>query len=217
MTPDELAGELGISGQALRGWLRSHFGRPPAQKGSTWSLSDEQIEVVRAWRAGGSRHTRRSHARRGRPRAESDAAYVLDLCDELLEERGSREHSFEWLLGDPGKNGTRRKLPVDAYYPGHRLVIEYRERQHDEPNTHFDKPAVMTVSGVHRGEQRRRYDERRDREIPANGLRLLVIKPDDLDATRRGRLRRVPEHDRHALGVMLLRWRRALATANPAE
>ena len=41
----------------------------------------------------------------------------------------------------------------------------------------------MTVSGVHRGEQRRRYDERRDREIPANGLRLLVIKPDDLDAT----------------------------------
>lgn len=82
-------------------------------------------------------------------------------------------------------------------------MIEYRERQHDEPNTHFDKPAVMTVSGVHRGEQRRRYDERRDREIPANGLRLLVIKPDDLDATRRGRLRRVPEHDRHALGVML--------------
>jgi len=136
-------------------------------------------------------------------RAESDAAYVLDLCDEILEERGSREHSFEWLLGDPSKNGTLRKLPVDAYYPGHRLVIEYRERQHDEPNTHFDKPAVMTVSGVHRGEQRRRYDERRDREIPANGLRLLVIKPDDLDATRRGRLRRVPEHDRHALGVML--------------
>jgi hypothetical protein len=129
---------------------------------------------------------------------------VLDLCDELLSERGSRQHPFPWLLGDPGKDGRRRQLPVDAYYKRHGLVVEYRERQHDEAVAHFDKPEKLTVSGVHRGEQRRRYDERRDREIPAHDLRLVIVKPSDLDADRRGRLRqRRPERDREALWRLL--------------
>jgi hypothetical protein len=33
---------------------------------------------------------------------------------------------------------------------------------------------------VERGEQRALYDARRDAEIPAHGLRLLVIRPADL-------------------------------------
>lgn len=82
-------------------------------------------------------------------------------------------------------------------------MIEYRERQHDERVPFFDKPERMTVSGVHRGEQRRRYDERRDREIPAHGLQLLVIKPDDLDADRRGRLHRTRDSDRLVLEGIL--------------
>ena len=138
-----------------------------------------------------------------RSRKDSDAAYVLDLCDELLEEPASREHRFPWLLGDVGRDGRRRQLPVDAYYRRHRLVIEYRERQHDEPVRFFDKPDRITVSGVHRGAQRRRYDERRDYEIPAHGLRLLVVRPEDLDADRRGRLRRNQSHDREALAALL--------------
>jgi hypothetical protein len=55
---------------------------------------------------------------------------------------------------------------------------------------HFDKPDVLTVSGVHRGIQRRIYDKRRAVEIPAHGLRLIVVKPSDLVADRRGRLLR---------------------------
>ncbi len=105
-----------------------------------------------------------------RPRSDSDEAYVIDLCDALLSEHASRQHRFDWLVGDPGRDGRRRSLPVDAYYAEHRLVIEYRERQHDEPVAHFDKPNALTVSGVHRGIQRRIYDDRRAVEIPAHGL-----------------------------------------------
>ncbi|MEV0905093.1 hypothetical protein [Streptomyces hokutonensis] len=58
-------------------------------------------------------------------RDNSDEAYVLDLCDQLLGEPGLRQHRFDWLLGDPGSNGQRRRLPVDAYWPGQHLVVEY--------------------------------------------------------------------------------------------
>lgn len=125
------------------------------------------------------------------------------MCDAILGEAALRQHRFSWLVGDPGRNGARRTLPVDAYYPAHGLVVEYRERQHDEPVPHFDKPDVLTVSGVHRGEQRRIYDERREAEIPAHGLRLVVVRPRDLTADRRGRLLRERDKDREALRRLL--------------
>jgi hypothetical protein len=128
-------------------------------------------------------------------RADSDEAYVINLCERALGSKASRQHTFDWLLGDPGKNGNRRKLPVDAYWSEHDLVVEYRELQHDKPTPHFDKPHRTTVSGVHRGEQRALYDSRRNEGIPAHGMRLVVIKPADLDATSRGRLRRNVDHD----------------------
>lgn len=99
-------------------------------------------------------------------RRESDEAYVIDLCDELGE-KAQRQHGFAWLLGDPGRGGGRRKLPVDAYYPEDRLVVEYQERQHDQSVAHFDKPEVMTVSDVHRSEQRRIYPRSRDGRLGA--------------------------------------------------
>jgi hypothetical protein len=134
---------------------------------------------------------------------ESDEAYVVDLCDVLLGEAGVRQHLFDWLLGDPGSNGKRRRLRVDAYYPAHQLVIEYQERQHDEPIPHFDKPGKLTVSGVHRGIQRGIYDERRASEIPAHGLRLVIVRPADLAANQRGRLQRHRDNDLTALRALL--------------
>ncbi|ALV32254.1 hypothetical protein [Streptomyces sp. CdTB01] len=136
-------------------------------------------------------------------RDESDEAYVLDLCDDLLGERGLRQHRFEWLLGDPGANGRRVKLPVDAYWPGQHLVVEYREIQHDQPVPHFDKPDRLTVSGVHRGRQRALYDARRDTLVPQHGMRLVVIRPADLDADSRGRLHRSRRADLQAVRKIL--------------
>ncbi|MER7185115.1 hypothetical protein ABT404_37600 [Streptomyces hyaluromycini] len=138
-------------------------------------------------------------------RDDSDEAYVVGLCNQALGETALTQHKFDWLLGDPGAGGRRVRLPVDAYWPGRKLVVEYRELQHDRPVLHFDKPDKLTVSGVHRGEQRALYDTRRDTEIPAHGLRLVVIRPTDLDADARGRLRRNEEADLAALKKMLAR------------
>ncbi|MCX5394390.1 hypothetical protein [Streptomyces sp. NBC_00094] len=135
----------------------------------------------------------------------SDETYVIGLCDRILGETALTQHRFDWLLGDPGAGGRRVRLPVDAYWPGHQLVVEYRELQHDLPMPHFDKPDRLTVSGVHRGEQRALYDARRDERIPAHGLRLVVIRPADLDADSRGRLRRNAEADLAALQKVLAR------------
>lgn len=125
------------------------------------------------------------------------------MCDEILAEDGRRQHRFDWLLGDPGVNGRGVCLPVDAYYPDHRLVVEYRERQHDEAVAHFDKPHRLTVSGVHRGDQRRLYDERREQLIPAHGLRLVILRPRDLASDARGRLRRDRTADLDSLRRLL--------------
>ncbi|MGW3413141.1 hypothetical protein [Streptomyces sp. NPDC000888] len=138
-------------------------------------------------------------------RDESDEAYVVDLCNQVLGETALTQHKFDWLLGDPGAGGRRAGLPVDAYWPRRRLVVEYRELQHDRPMPHFDKPDRLTISGVHRGEQRALYDARRDTEIPAHGLRLVVIRPADLDADSRGRLHRSREVDLAALRRILAR------------
>lgn len=137
-------------------------------------------------------------------RRDSDEAYVINLCEDILRENACRQHRFEWLTGDESpRTHRRRRLPVDAYWPALSLVVEYRERQHDEPVHHFDKPHRLTVSGVHRGLQRKLYDERREKELPKHGIRLIVVRPRDLDSDGRGRLRRNRELDLQALRAIL--------------
>lgn len=137
-------------------------------------------------------------------RSDSDEAWVLDLCDAILGEQSRRQHSFDWLRGDRSlKTGRRRRLPVDAYYPKSRIVVEYCERQHFEPVAHFDKPGQLAATGMPRREQRSRYDALRERVIPEHGLQLLVVTPKDLDSKPNGRLRRHATEDLSALVAML--------------
>jgi len=109
-------------------------------------------------------------------RSLSDEAYVIDLCDTILEQKAERQKRFDFLLGDLHKDKkTRTKLPVDAYYENLNLVIEFQEAQHSEPLAVFDKPAIKTVSGVSRDEQRKIYDQRRREELPKHEIKLIVI------------------------------------------
>lgn len=203
MDPTTLAADLGIAPSTLRAWLRRTYPRSEAERGAPWTLNPDQVEVARLEfpEVLPSPLPRTKETSSGR--ADSDERYVIGLCDEVLGEPARRQHRFDWLLGDPGSAGTRGALPVDAYYPAHRLVVEYRERQHDYPVAHFDKPDVITVSGVHRGEQRRIYDRRRDELIPSHGLRLVVVRPGDLASNERGRLTRDRTGDLAALRAML--------------
>ena len=101
-------------------------------------------------------------------RKQSDENYVIDICYNILGEQSLRQHRFDFLRGDTGT-----KLPIDAFYPEHNLVIEYKERQHSEPVKHFDKPHVITASGVHRGEQRTIYDQRRRTVLAEQKIKLI--------------------------------------------
>lgn len=121
-------------------------------------------------------------------RSTSDEHYVLDLLDQILGKKGQRQHRFDFLVGDPGKNGNQSKLPVDAYYSELNLVVEYREAQHEKTVAHFDKPDIMTVSGVHRGEQRILYDERRRKVIPEYGYVLVEIPYHIFDTNRKDKI-----------------------------
>jgi hypothetical protein len=87
------------------------------------------------------------------------------------------------------------RLPIDAFWPILRLVVEFHERQHSEAVPFFDKPDRMTVSGVTRGEQRARYYERRRQQVPAHGLRLVLITLEDF-THRRARIVRNVSQDR---------------------
>ena len=199
-----------MSAKVLRAWLRRHCPRPTSSKWSRWELTDTQLRAAREYwttrsdRKGAASPHQRSVIPRLHSRSTSDEAYVLDLCDEILAERGLRQHRFSWLLGDPGSTGRRASLPVDAYYPQHNLVVEYHERQHYERVGFFDKESVLTVSGVHRGEQRPLYDARRKSEIPKHGLGYIVIRWMDLHADGTGRLKRNKTEDSAALRRILL-------------
>lgn len=131
-------------------------------------------------------------------RKHSDEFYVIDLCDDILGLKASRQHTFDFLRGD-GTPG--RKLRVDAYYPELNLVVEYRERQHSESVAFFNKPT--TISGVSRDEQRRIYDQRRRDILPKHGIRLVEISFADLKHDSHKRLVRDHQNDMIAIRQLL--------------
>ncbi len=125
-------------------------------------------------------------------RADSDEFYVLDLCDEVLGSRSERQAKFPWLVGDVSPKTERStQLPVDGYWPGLKLVVEFQEKQHTEAVPLFDRRA--TVSGVSRGEQRKLYDQRKSQMLPQHGIRLIVIHKSEFK-TKSDKI--VREHDR---------------------
>lgn len=121
-------------------------------------------------------------------KSQSDESYIIDLCDEVLKQKASRQHRFDFLIGDSGI-----KLPIDAYYSAFNLVIEYREKQHTEEVKFFDRR--QTVSGVGRGEQRELYDQRRRDVLPKHGIKLIELGYDDFEHTKSKRLIRNKEND----------------------
>jgi predicted GIY-YIG superfamily endonuclease len=60
LRPEDLAGELGIDGKRLRGWLRNRWPRPPEDHGLPWFLTPDQVAEVRRAFAG-------VHSRSSRP------------------------------------------------------------------------------------------------------------------------------------------------------
>lgn len=142
-------------------------------------------------------------------KSNRDEHYVIDILDKILGKEALRQHAFDFLRGDATEGKQGRKLPVDAYYPELKLVVEYMEVQHINPVRFFDKPDKMTVSGVHRGEQRKIYDERRRKLIPENGFLLLEIPYNLFNCDSQDRIIRNAEPD-------LIKLKQYILTHNPS-
>lgn len=135
------------------------------------------------------------------PHSIRDEQYILDLCDEVLGCTSLRQYRFDFLRGD-----ANTPLPVDAYYPSLHLVVEYHERQHTEGVPFFDKPDKMTVSGVTRGEQRKRYDELRRQLLPQHGIALVEFSYADFQHGHSKHLLREKATDRAVVANRLAKW-----------
>jgi hypothetical protein len=134
-------------------------------------------------------------------RLDSDEKYVLDLVSNILDEEYEWQKRFDTLFGDPGKNGRRPKLPIDAYFPESNLIVEYREKQHFVEVNIMDRR--MTVSGVNRGEQRKIYDLRKEKWAQDNNINFLVIAYNDLKYKNSGKLLRNIEEDKKRIKKLL--------------
>ena len=133
---------------------------------------------------------------------DRDEDYIIALCDEVLGETALRQHKLPFLLGDANSTGARRHLPVDAYYPQRNLVIEYRELQHSQPVAIMDKR--VTLSGVNRAEQRRKYDQRRRDVLAAYEIKLIELDYSLFAHDRKKRLVRELEADTQVVRERLL-------------
>lgn len=108
-------------------------------------------------------------------RENSDEFYILGLCDEILKQKGSRKHTFSFLLGDKHKKGkTRTMLPLAAYYKDANLVIEFLEKN-NKTKQQLEKLEVNTISGITRGEQIKRYNKRRREVLQKKDINLIEI------------------------------------------
>ena len=135
-----------------------------------------------------------THAIDMKTRVDSDESYIVHLCDRVLNQKAKRQHTFNFLRGDPGKRfSTGKPLPVDAYYENIKLVVEYRETQHSEVVEIFDNK--WTCSGCLRGEQRRRYDQRRREVLRQQGVRLVELDYRWFQHDRKKRLTRDEARD----------------------
>jgi hypothetical protein len=127
--------------------------------------------------------------------ARADQNYIIDLCDEMLNIKASREHTFDFLRGDASpKFPQGKKLPVDAFYFSLNLVIEFEESHHSKSVKIFDKIDVITVSGVNRAAQRIKYVELRKMVLPKQNLNLLFFQFGEFELKGK-RLKRNREKD----------------------
>ena len=83
------------------------------------------------------------------------------------------QRTFDFLRGNPAPGQQQvRRLPVDAFFPEHGLVLEYMGPQHFEPSALMDRRPG-------RREQRARNQDIRTEVLATNKIRLIRVRYDE--------------------------------------
>lgn len=139
-------------------------------------------------------------------RQNSDETYILDLCDELLDEKAVRQHTFDFLMGDFHQDGrTRTPIALDGFYFSKNLAVDYTEKQDTEEST-IDNADKMTVSGVTRAEQRKIYNRRKREVLRKKEVNFIEIKYKDFDYDDHFKLVRNKDKNLHILSKILKKY-----------
>lgn len=126
----------------------------------------------------------------------SDEFYLVNLCDELLEQTASRKHTFDTLVGNLHKRGKgRSKLPLDAYYEDLKLVVEFFRKDKDFDELDKKEQARMI--------QIKRYNELKKKAILKKDLRLIEINYASFECNETNKLIRNTEDDKLILRGVL--------------
>lgn len=99
--PAELAAELGVTGLALRNWLRMTYPRSPHERGASWSLTPKQVAAARAY-FGGPRRVRTV------PLSTSGSATSPPVA-------GSTQAQAEWFWEGHVQAAVVRHLAADGW------------------------------------------------------------------------------------------------------
>ena len=92
--------------------------------------------------------------------------YVQGLIEEALDTKALAEHRFHWL-----RSRKDYVMAVDAYFPKHKLIVEYNGPQHYKPvifGGTYTQALCKFISQVIR-------DKHKYAQIRARGYRLLIV------------------------------------------
>ncbi|MFK7749637.1 MAG: hypothetical protein AB8B65_14670 [Kordia sp.] len=118
----------------------------------------------------------------------SDENYLLNLCDELLDKKASRKHTFDTLVGNLHKRGKgRTKLPLDAYYQELKLVIEFFQKEKNFEDLDEKEQARIT--------QIKYYDELKKEAVLNKKFRYMKINFAQFQCNENDKLIRNTEND----------------------
>lgn len=122
----------------------------------------------------------------------SDEFYLVNLCDELLQQEASRKHTFDTLVGSQHKRGKgRSKLPLAAYYKDLKLVIEFL--RHDQDFDALDKKAQARIIQI------KRYHQLKKKFVLQKNLQFIEINYDAFACDANNKLTRNLEQDKLVL------------------
>lgn len=98
----------------------------------------------------------------------TDADYVICQIEKILNENAEKEKTFEWLINPK----TNMHLRIDAYFPAHKLAVEYNGPQHYHIDTMYTKSKDEL-------DNRKYLDELKIKLLQDHKISVYTIRYDD--------------------------------------